>query len=106
MTAFDQRDAACRLEWGVTGHDHLASAAVTIVVDVFSFSTCVDIAVSRGAMILPYAWQDGSAKVFANLHTADLAGSRSSSRYSRRPLLFWMRLRGCAVSSHPRMERR
>jgi 2-phosphosulfolactate phosphatase len=51
---FNQETAACRCEWGVIGHDALAPAEVVIVVDVLSFSTCVDIAVGCGATI--FAW--------------------------------------------------
>jgi 2-phosphosulfolactate phosphatase len=43
----------CQCEWGPIAVMALAPADVTIVVDVFSFTTCVDAAVSRGAAILP-----------------------------------------------------
>jgi 2-phosphosulfolactate phosphatase len=88
MTAFDQLDAGCRCEWGVTGHDSLAPVDVVIVVDVLSFSTCVDIAVSRGAAILPHPWKDASASAFAAEHQADLAGSRGDPGYSLSPASF------------------
>jgi len=58
---------------------------VTIVVDVFSFTTCVDVAVSRGVSILPYAWNDASAVEFARTQGAELAGRRRQSRYSLAP---------------------
>src|SRR6058998_804462 len=88
MSPFDQHDADCRCEWGVPGLDSLAPAAVVIIVDVLSFSTCVDIAVGRGAAILPYEWRDASASVFAAAHHAQLAGPRGKTRYSLSPASF------------------
>jgi 2-phosphosulfolactate phosphatase len=63
----------------------LAPADVIIVVDVFSFTTCVDVAVKRGVAILPYAWNDASAADFAQSHGAELAGKRRKFRYSLAP---------------------
>jgi 2-phosphosulfolactate phosphatase len=57
-------------------------------VDVFSFTTCVDVAVSRGVAILPYpwtGWDDPAASDFARTHGAELAGKRRKSRYSLSP---------------------
>jgi len=88
MTPFDQRVAACRCEWGVAGHDHLAPADVTIVVDVLSFTTCVDVAVARGVAVIPYPWKDVSAEEFARAQGAELAGRRGESRYSLSPCSF------------------
>lgn len=85
MTAFSQQVWACRCEWGLNAVAALAPADVTIVVDVFSFTTCVDVAVSRGAAILPYGWQDPSAGAFANAQRAELAGRRRLARYSLAP---------------------
>ena len=88
MTAFDQRSAQCRCEWGVNGLGELAIADVIIVVDVLSFSTCVDIAVGRNVAIIPYAWKDASAKAFAREHGAELAGRRGEDRFSLSPASF------------------
>ena len=85
MTPFSQQSWACRCEWGSAAVAALAPADVTIVVDVFSFTTCVEVAVSRGASILPYAWNDGSAAEFARVQQAELAGKRRQSRYSLAP---------------------
>jgi len=63
----------------------LAPADVTIVIDVFSFTTCVDVAVSRGVLILPYRWNDASAAEFARTQGAELAGRRRKARYSLAP---------------------
>ena len=78
----DQYEAECRVEWGVMGAACLAPADVIIVVDVLSFTTCVDVAAERGAAILPYAWKDASAAGFAADHHAELAGERGAAKYS------------------------
>ena len=85
MTPFSQKSWACRCEWGPGAVAALAPADVTIVIDVFSFTTCVDVAASRGAVILPYAWNDASAPAFARDHRAELAGRRRQARYSLAP---------------------
>ena len=85
---FNQENAACRCEWGVAGHDGLAKAEVVIVVDVLSFCTCVDIALARGAIIFPYPWKDSTARAFAKMQRAELAGRRGEARYSLSPASF------------------
>jgi 2-phosphosulfolactate phosphatase len=88
LAPFTQADFPCRCEWGVPALTALAPADVLIIVDVFSFTTCVDVAVSRGATILPYgwtSWDDPSAVEFAQAHGAELAGKRRRSRYSLAP---------------------
>lgn len=85
MTPFTQEGFACRCEWGPGAVSALAPADVIIVVDVFSFTTCVDVAVSRGVAILPYAWNDPSAADYARAQGAELAGKRRRTRYSLAP---------------------
>src|SRR5919106_6912066 len=82
---FSQHAWRCRCEWGPAAVAALAPADVTIVVDVFSFTTCVDVAGSRGAAILPYAWDDASAAQFAEVQRAEFAGRRKRARYSLAP---------------------
>jgi len=57
-----------------------------VIVDVLSFSTAVDIALSKGAEVLPYRWKDASAKRFAAAKNAVLAGRRDArTPYSLSP---------------------
>ena len=64
-----------RCEWGGQGVQCLAPASdAVVIVDVFSFSTSVDIATARGATVYPYAWGDDSAAAFAESVGAEFAG--------------------------------
>jgi 2-phosphosulfolactate phosphatase len=82
QSAFD-----VRCEWGEQGVAQLAPTSdVVIIVDVLSFSTSVDIATSRDAMIFPYPWRDGAAAVFAASVGAIVAEvRRGSPGYSLSP---------------------
>ena len=81
MGVFDQFEFTCRCEWGLHGLAALAPADVIIVVDVFSFTTCVDVAVSRGASIWP-ARPDESVPAPPG---AVVAGRRGHAEYSLSP---------------------
>lgn len=85
--AFDQTDYGLRCEWGLHGVTTLAPVSdVLIIVDILSFSTAVDIAVARGASVLPYRWRDSSAEAFAASIGALLAAPRSAhGEYSLSP---------------------
>ncbi len=73
-------------EWGRAGLAALApSADVVIIVDVLSFATCVEIAVSRDAVVLPFGWRDARASAFAERMGAALAGARGSCGLSLSP---------------------
>src|SRR5207247_1393665 len=84
MSFTDQQAFDVRCEWGQAGIEALADCRTFIVVDVLSFSTCVAIAAERGAVTLPYGWQDPSAAEFARRHQALLAGPRGEA-YSLSP---------------------
>jgi 2-phosphosulfolactate phosphatase len=57
-----------------------------VIVDVLSFSTAVDIAVARGASMLPYRWKDASAEAYARSKGAVSAGPRNAATgYSLSP---------------------
>src|SRR5215831_14398933 len=84
----DQAGYDLRCEWGLPGLLHLAPISdVVVIVDVLSFSTAVDIAISNGASILPYPHKDGSASAFAAAKGAQLARDRrlGSGEYSLSP---------------------
>jgi 2-phosphosulfolactate phosphatase len=52
---YNQSEFDIRFEWGVRGVEELAPVSdVVIIVDIFSFSTSVDIATNNGAIIFPY----------------------------------------------------
>ncbi len=58
-----------------------------VIVDVLSFSTCVDIATAHGAIIFPYPWRDDAADAYAESKQAHLASKtrRFASGYSLAP---------------------
>ena len=65
-------------EWGLQGIEALRDrVAVLVIVDVLSFSTAVDIALQRGARVLPFAYGDkGAANAAAEASGARLARPR------------------------------
>lgn len=73
--------AAVLTEWGMFGVEALRDeAAVLVVVDVLSFSTAVDVAVSRGGVVYPFPHGDeAGARVAADLVGAVLARLRRAS---------------------------
>ena len=85
---FNQVEFDLRCEWGIYGVTQLAPISdVTIIVDILSFSTCVEIATNRGATIFPYRWQDDTAIAYARSVNAILASRQrtTSDRYSLSP---------------------
>ena len=71
---YDQKDYDIRCEWGTEGLlELLPDSQAIVIVDVLSFSTCVDIAVGNGAMIYPYRCKDSTAAEYAGSRNALLA---------------------------------
>lgn len=61
-------------EWGSHGVEkYSANSDVTVIVDVLSFSTCVDIVTANSAVLYPYRYKDGSAVEYAASLNAQLA---------------------------------
>jgi 2-phosphosulfolactate phosphatase len=67
-------------EWGLQGIEAWREAAsVFVIVDVLSFSTAVNVAVERGAVIIPFPYGDtASAASEADRHDAIVAMPRSA----------------------------
>lgn len=82
-----QRAYPVRLEWGLEGARLLAAeCAAVVVVDVLSFCTAVDIAVGRGAHVLPQHYDDpDAARREAAERGAVSAGPRGGDGPSLRP---------------------
>src|SRR5215475_4891091 len=70
-------------EWGPEGARKFdGRAGVVVIVDVLSFSTCVDVAAALGAIVYPFAYGDRSAAAeAARIIGAELAGPRGSTGY-------------------------
>lgn len=77
---YKQLDYSVRFEWGYEGVEHVGSISdMVVIIDVLSFSTCVDIVVGRGGIVYPYQMRDESAAVFAKEKAALLAGKRGEA---------------------------
>jgi 2-phosphosulfolactate phosphatase len=87
MPFSSQSDFDLRCDWGPNGLQNLADSDAIVIIDVLSFTTCVDVAVARRAIVLPYRWKDNSAAQYARDKNAHLAGSRRDprSKYSLSP---------------------
>lgn len=70
-------------EWGPEGARKFdGSVGAIVIVDVLSFSTCIDIAVSRGASVYPFHYRDLTAAMeAARVLGAEVAGPRGSAKY-------------------------
>lgn len=85
---YDQSEYSVRCEWGLRGVETLAPISdVVVIIDVLSFTTCVDIAASKGATVYPYRFKDNTAANYAHSLKALLAGSRTDPqiKYSLSP---------------------
>src|SRR6266446_8592792 len=84
---FDQQEFDIRCEWGEHGISVLAPISdVMIIIDVLSFSTSVDVAVTQGAIVFPYRWRDDTALTYAVSVGATLADpGRNRTRYALSP---------------------
>ena len=80
-----QSDWEVRFEWGPAGVEAVPAEAV-VVVDVFRFTTAVDAAVSRGAVVFPYRWKDDSASKYAERVGAVLADPGDATGPSLSPV--------------------
>lgn len=56
-----------------------------MIVDVLSFTSSVDVALGRGATVLPYRWHDGGEHDLAAAEGALVAGSGEAAAWTLRP---------------------
>jgi 2-phosphosulfolactate phosphatase len=86
-TAFLQSHARIRFDWGLTGALALAEqpGAISVLVDVLSFSTAVSVGGDLGIEILPFRWRDDRAAAFAESVGAELATGRRQGNPSLSP---------------------
>lgn len=83
---FSQAEFDIRLEWGEQGVNLLAPISdVIIIVDVLSFTTCVEIVTSRGATVYPYHKSMELAREYAESIGAELAEKKRDAKYSLSP---------------------
>ncbi len=89
MTMPDFRDQSAfdvRCEWGQHGLTTLApSAGLVVIIDLLSYSTVVDVALTRGAEIYPHPGKDASAESRARELGASLALGRGKGTFSLSP---------------------
>ncbi len=82
----NQEEFDIRCEWGANGLDQLHPSDVTIIVDILSFSTCVEIALSNQAVILPFPWDSNNPEEYAKKNSALLASKRGTDEFSLSPV--------------------
>ena len=83
---FDQSEYDIRCEWGEQGVTVLApDCDVLVIVDIFSFSTSLDIAVSKGAVVYPYRWRDERVYAFAEQMQAEVADRKNRNGFTLSP---------------------
>jgi len=79
----DQHEFDIKCEWGLNGIEVLALYTdVFVIVDVLSFSSAVDVAVSRGAVIYPFNPNTDAIDAFAESVGAVVASPTHSSEFS------------------------
>jgi len=89
VTWFDQVAYDVRLEWGEAGLEPLLGVSdVVVIVDVLSFSTCVDVGAGRGARVFPFGGTGDAARSYADRIGAICAGRRGEDGFSLSPRSF------------------
>ncbi len=87
---YDQSGTEARFDWGPDGARELGrDSRVVIVVDILSFSTAIDVAVSHGAAVYPCQFAHGEAKALAlrlgGIETAPRKSTTSDRPFSLSP---------------------
>lgn len=84
---YNQKNFDIKTEWGFNGLLELSKVSdVIIIVDILSFSTCVDIITANDSYVFPYKYNDDSSKEYTKTNNAILADTdRNSKGYSLSP---------------------
>ncbi len=84
---FAQSDALVTFGWGVEELARLGpTCQVVVVIDVLRFTSCVSVACSRGAIVLPYEWDDDGVEAYAAANHAVVASKdRAHGRWTLSP---------------------
>lgn len=74
---YKQMSYRARFEWGYDGiKTHGQVSDILVIIDVLSFTTCVDVVLGQGGIVYPYRTKGDSALAFACKQDAILAGKR------------------------------
>ena len=80
---YDQTEYDIACEWSAEGVSMLAPTAdVVIVVDILTFTTCVEFATNQGAIIFPYRWKDETTYDFAEKVNAEVADRNNPNGFN------------------------
>jgi 2-phosphosulfolactate phosphatase len=82
---YDQGQFDVKCEWGECGMAALGKSDVAVIVDVLSFSTTVDVATARGAVVFPFQFESADAEQYAREKNAAIAGRRGGAGFSLSP---------------------
>ncbi|MFB9234834.1 2-phosphosulfolactate phosphatase [Plantactinospora siamensis] len=75
LPVFGQPGTGVRFDWGLSGAAELGRVcAVLVVVDVLSFTTSVEVAVSRGMRVHPFPWGAQAAEFAARIGAVAAVG--------------------------------
>lgn len=87
MNPYNQQEFEIRCDWGPQGVAALAPISdVVVIIDVLSFSTCVEVATQRGASVYPYPSKGEEARQYADKIGAIVANHRRTpGTYSLSP---------------------
>lgn len=101
MSPHDQHGADVRFDWGLPGLDALLAGGVrtVVIVDVLRFTTAVDVACGRGAVVTPVAEDDDAAEAAAP-RGATVAVRRPAGGDTSTPSLSPVSLRNLTSADH------
>src|SRR5262245_17845390 len=83
---YDQAEYNILCEWSLRGASLFAPISdAVIIIDTISFSTAVEMATSRGALVYPYRWRNDTEYEFARSVAPEVADKNNKNGYSLSP---------------------